>query len=164
MPRGFLQHQPRHRIRAAERLEAAETEAKALVLDVHRADAELGRKRGQRVQRRLGILVATSKITLGLGGAFQAQRLGIRRVERRAVVGVAIEQEHQAAVPSCEPFSFSASRCRSRSRNPSASSACTVERTYSRFGPDCPWPWRTRWSCCARSSRPAYCTCPRSIM
>ena len=93
-PAGLFQYQPEDGIGAAQRLEAAEAEAKALVLDMQCTEAEFSGQRRQRMQRRYQVIVAMSEKTLDRVGAGNAQGFGIGRIERLAVQCVVIEQEH----------------------------------------------------------------------
>ena len=71
---GFLQHEPDDRVGAAQRLEAAEPEPEALVLDMDRADAEFGGQGRQGVQGRRRMVVAVGEVPLDLLGRLSRPR------------------------------------------------------------------------------------------
>ena len=96
---GRLEHQPDDGIGAAERLEAAEPEPKTLVLEVDRADAELLGERRQGAQRRRPVVRPMRQEALDRFGGVDAEGLGIDRLERLAVVGVLVADEHCVGPP-----------------------------------------------------------------
>ena len=90
----LFEHEADDGIGAAERLEAAETEAEALVLDVQCTDPQFAGHRRHGVQRRLGMVVAKTQEALDLVGGGKPKRCGIGRVEIGKVVRVCVEDEH----------------------------------------------------------------------
>jgi hypothetical protein len=76
------------------RLETAEPEPLAFVLDVDGGDTDAPGQRRQSMQRRLGVVVAETEIALDLLGGGVAERFSILRYQRLAIVGVGVAQEH----------------------------------------------------------------------
>ncbi len=95
--------QPQHRVGAAERLEAAQPEARALVLVVQGGDAELTGEPVQSAQRRRRVAGPAGDLARGrvghLGGEHRVQRVR-PRLRRRRPVDVVVDggsKGHRAA-------------------------------------------------------------------
>jgi hypothetical protein len=59
------------------------------------ADAELGGHRRKGVQGRRCMIVAAGEISLDFLGSLYAQRIGINRIERHAMVTMLVEEQHR---------------------------------------------------------------------
>ncbi|MBB2692202.1 UNVERIFIED_ORG: hypothetical protein GGI63_003426 [Rhizobium esperanzae] len=92
--RSFLQNEPDYGIGTAERLEAAEAEAVALILYQDRTDPNLLRKICEREQRSWLVAFAMMQETFDSLGGFNSQNLGVGCIDWFAVVGVLVQEEH----------------------------------------------------------------------